>query len=159
MHCNFYINLLKLKSKNIDQFSFTRHIHSETLLWITKCTRGVSLMAKKKNLFKGFTTLKENSLLTLLRKHFTVEANQKVFEWRASVIRVLQPAQSDSPCARLKRIPLWVCFPYQRAAENRALRRTALLCIITSHCASSFVTPRLKSSSDKCLVSPRPRHL
>lgn len=49
---------------------------------------------------KGFNILKENSLLMLLCRRFTVLENQKVFEWRASVIRVLQLAQSDSPlCA------------------------------------------------------------
>lgn len=52
---------------------------------------------KEQGLFRGFNTLKENSLLMLLRKHFTVLENQKVFERRASVIRVLQPAQPDSP--------------------------------------------------------------
>lgn len=28
--------------------------------------------------------------------YFTVRANQKAFEWKASVIRILQPALSDS---------------------------------------------------------------
>lgn len=46
---------------------------------------------------KGFNILKENSMLMLLRRGFTVLENQKVFEWGASVIRVLQLAQSDSP--------------------------------------------------------------
>lgn len=142
LHFFYSFVQIEILKESVYRLPFTHHMPSETSVWIPKYIWGRVSNGKEQSLLKGFTTLKENSLLALLGKHFTVEANQKVFEWGASVIPVLQPAQSDSPCARLKRILLWVCFPYQRAAENRALWRTALLCIITTHCASLFVTAR-----------------
>lgn len=48
----------------------------------------------------------------LLRKHLTVFENQKVFEWRALVIRVLQPAPSHSPlCTSEANSALGLFFP------------------------------------------------
>lgn len=48
----------------------------------------------------------------LLRKHLTVFENQKVCEWKASVIRVLQPAQSQSSlCATEANSALGLFFP------------------------------------------------
>lgn len=38
--------------------------------------------------------------------------------------------------------PLQNCCLYQTTAEKRALQRTALLCIITTHCVPPFVIPQ-----------------
>lgn len=58
-----------------------------------------------------------------------------------SVILVSQPAQTHHAELERRRFCFGFVFRYQRAADNRALLRTALLCIITTHCAPSFVIP------------------
>lgn len=74
--------------------------------------------------------------------YLTENANQKCFFPLSVLCVTLNGGSLLSPLnswlrqtAELQPILLWVCFPYQKTAENRALRRIALVCIITTNYA------------------------